>query len=268
MQEGMHMPPTENARKRQRPVHTATLVSSQPVSPELIRLSFTCPALVGMELPYTDHYVKLMFDDVTRTYTLRTFDTTTGAFDIDFVMHGDIGLAGPWAAQAQPGESINFKGPGGRWSPTTEYQNFVLAGDESAAPAVCAALDKLPEHASATVYLEINDKNSQFVVPTSPRITINWVYRDNGVYGVALAAAVRAGGISQEKTAWFIHGAAEMIKDLRRFLFVENSIAKQDVSISGYWRVGMSEDQWQSSKREFVASLEAEEEKLKGTSSE
>jgi len=28
------------------------------------------------------------------------------------------------------------------------------------------------------------------------------------------------------------------------------------VSISGYWRLGMTEDQWQSSKRDFVTELE------------
>ena len=57
----------------------------------------------------------------------------------------------------------------------------------------------------------------------------------------------------------FVHGVAEMIKDLRRFLFVELGLHRSDVSISGYWRSGMNEDGWQSSKHEFVAGMEAEE---------
>jgi len=47
-----------------------------------------------------------------------------------------------------------------------------------------------------------------------------------------------------------------MIKELRRFLFVDGGVDKKDVSISGYWRLGMTEDQWQSSKRDFVTELE------------
>ena len=53
-----------------------------------------------------------------------------------------------------------------------------------------------------------------------------------------------------------------MIKEMRRFLFVESEIPREDVSISGYWRIGMTEDQWQSSKQEFNAEIEAEEERL------
>src|SRR5690625_6660794 len=52
-----------------------------------------------------------------------------------------------------------------------------------------------------------------------------------------------------------------MIKEMRRFLFVESEIPREDVSISGYWRIGMTEDQWQSSKQEFNADIEAEEER-------
>lgn len=31
------------------------------------------------------------------------------------------------------------------------------------------------------------------------------------------------------------------------------------MSISGYWRTGMTEDLWQSTKREFVESMDAAE---------
>lgn len=54
-----------------------------------------------------------------------------------------------------------------------------------------------------------------------------------------------------------------MIKEMRRFLFVDSEIPRADVSISGYWRIGMTEDQWQSSKREFNAAIEQEEAQAK-----
>jgi hypothetical protein len=50
-----------------------------------------------------------------------------------------------------------------------------------------------------------------------------------------------------------------MIRDLRRFLFVDGGVAKEDVSISGYWRLGMVEDEWQASKRDFNREIEEAE---------
>jgi NADPH-dependent ferric siderophore reductase len=57
----------------------------------------------------------------------------------------------------------------------------------------------------------------------------------------------------------FVHGNAEMVKALRRFLFVDQRVDRKRVSISGYWRTGHTEDRWQATKGEFNASMEAEE---------
>ncbi|WRL65744.1 siderophore-interacting protein [Blastococcus brunescens] len=54
---------------------------------------------------------------MTRTYTVRAWDAETGELTIDFVHHGDEGLAGPWAAAAQPGDVIQLMGPGGAYAP-------------------------------------------------------------------------------------------------------------------------------------------------------
>ena len=54
-----------------------------------------------------------------------------------------------------------------------------------------------------------------------------------------------------------------MIKDVRKFLYVDGDIAKEDTSISGYWRLRMTEDEWQASKMEFNQSVEDEERALR-----
>src|SRR3954466_93637 len=90
---------------------------------------------------FTDHYVKLLFPPagatygapfdveqvraelpaeqwpMTRTYTVRAWDAGAGELTIDFVWHGDEGVAGPWAATAAPGDRIQFFGPGGGYAP-------------------------------------------------------------------------------------------------------------------------------------------------------
>lgn len=279
---------TAAPKRKPRKAHEATVTGRRQISPDLVRLSMNSPAFVGKELQFTDHDIKLLFvpEDadyswpfdieqiraeqprnmlpITRTYTLINLDSETGDFDVDFVTHGDSGLAGPWARKAGVGDKLGFLGPGGAWGPTAEYEHFVLAGDESAAPAISAGLKHLPEGTTATAYIEIEAEDRKFELPTREGVEIHWILRNGATHGTELSHAVREAGIPEgRKTSWFIHGVAEMIKELRRFLFVESEIPKKDVSISGYWRIGMTEDQWQSSKREFNAEVEAEEEKAR-----
>ena len=270
------MPPKNRVARQ------ATVVEVERIGPQMARLTFECPDLVGAPLPHTDHYVKILFPPagaeyswpfdadeirvtdpahapVTRTYSIRSHDPATGRATLDFVLHGDTGLAGPWAAAARPGDQVGFYGPGGAWHPTEDYEHFVLAGDEAAAPAIAAAIEALPPGATATAFIEIADAGSTFEIPQPENVRLVWVTRDGAPYGSALAAAVRSAGVPGTRTGWFVHGVAEMVKDLRRFLFVGQGIARSDVSISGYWRTGMTEDGWQSTKHEFVEAMESEE---------
>lgn len=276
------------ARRKPRKANEATVTGRRQLSPDLVRLSLNAPAFVGKDLEFTDHYLKLLFvpegadyswpfnveqvreqqprdkQPVTRTYTLINLDSSTGDFDVDFVTHGDAGLAGPWARVAEVGEKIGFFGPGGAWGPSVDYEHFIFAGDESAAPAIGAGLKRLPEGATATAYIEIEAEDRKFELPARDGVDIHWVIRNGATHGTELSRVVRQAGVPDGKnTSWFIHGVAEMIKEMRRFLFVESEVPKQDVSISGYWRIGMTEDQWQASKRDFNAEIEAEEQRAK-----
>jgi len=49
------------------------------------------------------------------------------------------------------------------------------------------------------------------------------------------------------------------VKDLRRYLKVERAIPLEQLSISGYWRRGLNEDGWQTSKREWNQQVEQEQ---------
>lgn len=231
------------------------------------------------ELPYTDHYLKLLFpppgadygvadtiehedDDratrpVTRTYTIRSFDPATRQMAVDFVVHGAEGIAGPWAAQATPGDRINFFGPGGSWRPEATAKHVLFAGDESALPAIAAGLAALPAGAQAYTLVEVGGPEDEQPLAGPAPI---WIYRSQAgtPCGVALARAVRAAELPEDLTA-FVHGSAEMIRDLRRYLFVERGIDRNKVSISGYWRSGQDEDAWQATKRAFVEQMYADE---------
>ncbi|QGN34715.1 siderophore-interacting protein [Microlunatus sp. Gsoil 973] len=250
----------ERLRRRGGPPKTATLLRKEWLNDSMVRLFFGGADVDQLsELEYTDHYLKILFPGpVTRTYTIRSLDRKTGELAIDFVVHGDEGLAGPWAATVDPGAVIEFRGPGGGYAPQEQYDAHLLAGDEAAIPAIAAAIERLPVQASAVAVLEVADADHRLAVP-SDRAEIVWVHRDGRPYGERLAEVVRERGLPEGRVQVFVHGNAGMVKDLRRYFFLECGLDRRDASISGYWRTGQNEDAWQAGKHEFVAQMEAEE---------
>lgn len=276
---------TDRAPRPARPLRTATVTATQRLTRDMVRVHLSGPDLAAIgPLQKTDSYIKILFPPrgagyawhfdpdaikerlpreqwpVTRTYTIRSLDPQQQRMSVDFVVHGDEGLAGPWAATARPGDVMAFRGPGGAWAPTATG-HLLLAGDEAAAPAIAAALDALPHDARASVFLEVADQHTHVPLRELPGVGVTWVHRDQSGerHGVALSRAVRGAGLPDGEVHAFIHGNADMIKELRAWLFVEHQVPRQNVSISGYWRTGQDEDAWQATKQDFVASMEAEQ---------
>jgi NADPH-dependent ferric siderophore reductase len=270
------------ARKPRKP-HTAQVVRTERITPHMQRVVFGGDGLSEFSAgTYTDHYVKLQFPaagvtypepfdmerireefpreqwPVTRTYTVRAWDPRTRELTVDFVVHGDEGLAGPWAAAAQPGQVLRMMGPGGGYTPSADADWHLIAGDESALPAVAAAVEALPDGAEARVFVEVTDAAEEQKVDTD--VEIVWLHRGTRPVGEALAEAVRALEFPAGRVQAFVHGEAGFVKELRKLLRVEKEIPREDLSISGYWRLGHNEDGWQASKREWNATVEAEQE--------
>lgn len=252
----------------------------------MVRVVFTGPDLVTMpELAFSDHYIKILFAPtgadyswpfdpeavkaqepaerwpVTRTYTIRSFDRDAAEMAVDFVVHGEEGLAGPWARSAAPGDSIGFFGPGGSYEVDHEADAHLLVGDEAAMPAIAATLEQLPDHVPARVFLEVDGPADQQPLRAGRATMVHWVHRQPGghAYGQALAAAVRATALPPGRLQAFVHGNADMVRELRRYLFLEQRLERRQVSISGYWRTGHTEDRWQATKGEFNQQMEADE---------
>jgi NADPH-dependent ferric siderophore reductase len=230
---------------------------------------------VMRDLPYTDHYIKMLFPPagapyawpfdpeqvkaeqapehwpITRTYTVRAYDAATDTMAVDFVVHGDEGIAGPWARRVQPGAEIGFYGPGGAFAPDQAADAHLLVGDEAALPAIAASLERLDRTARAHVFLEIEEADCRQPVCGPDGLELTWVVRGDRPHGEALAEAVRAAKLPKGSLSVFVHGNAYMVRDLRRYLCIEAGVTKSAISMSGYWRPGATEDLWQATKREF-----------------
>ena len=276
-------------RERGGPAHRGVVLRSEQLSPHMTRVVLGGDGLAQFDTRgQTDHYVKLLFPapgvtypepfDVrvireefpreqwptTRTYTVRRWDAETRELSIDFVVHGDEGLAGPWAAHAKPGDVLHFSGPGGGYAPEPEADWHLLAGDESALPAIAAALEALPAEATAHVFVEVESAEEEQKLEVPAGAVVRWIHREGAPIGEKLVAAVTGLEFPEGGPQVFVHGEATFVKELRRFLRVEKSLPLGRLSISGYWRLGHNEDGWQSSKREWNRQIEIEQEPAAG----
>ncbi|MEV0978290.1 siderophore-interacting protein [Streptomyces sp. NPDC049915] len=273
----------ERPGRKPRRVHSARVVRTERLTPHMQRVVLGGAGLAAFEADTcTDHYVKLLFPadgvtypepfdlervreefpreqwPVTRTYTVRSWDPEHRELTLDFVIHGDDGLAGPWATRVRPGETVRFMGPGGAYAPDPAADWHLLAGDESALPAIAAALEALPDGAVAHAFIEVAGVEEEQKIDSD--VDVVWLHRGDRPVGERLVEAVRALDFPEGRVHAFVHGEAACVKELRRLLRVDLGIPREDLSISGYWRLGHNEDGWQASKREWNARVEAEQE--------
>lgn len=274
----------QSARKAPR-AHEARVVRTERIAPHMVRIVLGGDGLAAFATAgYTDHYVKLLFppDGVTypepfdieriraelprdqwpaqRTYTVRAWDEAQRELTVDFVVHGDEGLAGPWAARAVAGDTVRLLGPGGGYAPDPEADWHLLVGDESALPAIAASLERLPEGTAAYAFIEVAEPDEELKIAAPESARVHWLPRRGRPVGEALVAAVRALDFPPGDVHAFVHGEAAAVKELRRHLRLDRGIPLNRLSISGYWRLGKTDEAWRAVKREWNAQVEREQE--------
>jgi len=253
---------SRTAARSPRPAIEFEVVASTRLSPSLVRVTLGGPGFAQFEdRPDTDKYVKLRFVTpapesltVTRTYTVRRVDGAAGTVDIDFVVHGDEGLAGPWAARVQPGATISLMGPGGGYLPRADADWHLFAGDLSAVPAIAAALEALSDDAVGEAVIEIDSVDAELSLAAPAGVRVRWVV-DPGHDPEHLASVVRSLAWRDGDVQVFAHGERESMKALRRVFFDERGLTRDQVSLSGYWARGRTEDRFQAEKREPIGRI-------------
>ncbi|MBV9794999.1 MAG: siderophore-interacting protein [Actinobacteria bacterium] len=241
-----------------RPRAVLSVLSREQLSPHTVRITAGGPGFEALRMnEFTDKYAKIIFADagVTRTYTLRRADPAGQQVTIDFVVHGDAGIAAPWAARAEAGDVLTMSGAGGAYRPDPDCDWHLFAGDESALPAICAALEALPADARGLAYLETSDPGEYLDAKPPSGVEISWLHRpEPGRKPGLLAEALLAGPWPAGRADVFAHGERESMKAIRRALKSRLRDGDQ-VSLSGYWAAGRTEDVFQSEKREPIGKV-------------
>lgn len=292
--------------------YRTTVAHRTQLSPNFLRVTLTGPDLVHFGTAGLDQRIKLVlplpdgsftdvgqFDETVgmmewyrrwrelpdetrnpiRTYTIRAVRPEAREIDVDFVLHGTEGPASAWASAAAPGAPLVVIGPDARadetggleWNPG-DAGSVLIAGDETAVPAICAIVESLPAHVTGSVYIEVPTEADALPLTAPEGVAIRWLARGSAAHGLRLSAAVHAWGEtraaedepaattgteladpSEDEVLWevpdaavgscyaWLAGEASTITALRRHLVRDLGIDRRSVAFMGYWRRGRAE---------------------------
>ncbi len=272
-----------------RPVHTFQVISSEQLTPHMIRLVLGGTGFDTFKpSEFADSYVKIVIvrDDVevdalpqpltldsfnelpeeqrpfVRTYTVRRVDADRREITVDFVVHGEHGVAGPWASSAQPGQPAYLMGPSGAYSPNLDADWHLLAADEAGLPALGAALEALPPNAVGWAFIEVSGPDDEIPLSAPEGVEVRWVYRggradlvpeDQAGDNAPLIASVTEAAWLPGQVHVFIHGEAQAVMhNLRPYIRNVRGVEAKWASISGYWRRGRTEETFRQWKAELA----------------
>lgn len=117
----------------------------------------------------------------------------------------------------------------------------------------------MPAGARVIAFVEVEGPAGEQKVATPDGIAPVWLHRGDRPIGEALVEAVTALEFPSTDVHAFVHGEAGFVKELRRHLRLERGIARERLSISGYWRLGETDEGWRAIKRDWNAAVEAEQ---------
>ncbi|MEM9348944.1 MAG: siderophore-interacting protein [Pseudomonadota bacterium] len=161
-------------------------------------------------------------------YTARSFDAQAGTIDVDVFEHVG-GRTTDWAKTVKPGEEVAIIGPGG--GGILKEIEIVLAGDETAFPAMSRILEALPAGARADLFFLSHSGAKDYPIPERDGSSLTWVtVRDaQELADVALNQALNL----SSPFLWFgaeKNGAAALRKDPRL-----SAVPKVKRYIAAYW---------------------------------
>ena len=256
------------------PLRRITVAAVHRVTPRLARVTFTGDDLAAFVLDAPDRQVKLYFprpgrplalppadldfsawyaaytaqDDRPwmRSYTIRAHDPATRTVDVDFVLHDHAGPATRWAMAARPGDTIAMFGPSDDYArpiPIVDSVRaadwFLLAGDETALPAIGTLLEALPDGTPAVAYVEIRDAAEEQPLPAGE---IHWIHRGARPHGEPLVETVTKADLPSGTPFVWLGGEAGTVRTLRRHLTGDRGVTKRQIDFTGNWRRALTQD--------------------------
>lgn len=243
--------------------------SIQQLTPRVLRLTLSGVELAGFVSAAPDDHVKLFvppaeqealqlpwieagrlrFADgaprpVARDYTPFRFEPGIANLDIHVVVHPGGHIA-RWARRARPGSPVGLAGPRGSYVFDEAPQDLLLAGDETALPAMRRWLRELPASARVLVLSEIQDRHERWEPETRASVHLRFVERGPLAPGQSwgLLQELRATPLSTSLQYAFVAGEAAAVGRMRQYLTESGALSVDRIGARGYWKLGAENHQ-------------------------
>jgi NADPH-dependent ferric siderophore reductase len=258
-------PTTVGARREPPRFRRVAVRRVEHLSPRMVRVTLAGPDLEGLTVEHPAASVRLLLPSpggqelvvpswngnefllpdgrrpTIRTFTPRRVDAEALELDVEIVIHGG-GVASEWVEVAEPGDPAAISGPGRGYAIDRDAPAFLLAGDETAIPAISQLLEALPAETPVQVHIEVAHPDARLALPDRPRATVEWCDLPPGASsGDALVAAVRGADLVPGTKVW-VAGEAAALQHIRRHLFEDRGLPRAQASVRGYWKHGRSGD--------------------------
>ncbi|TQN41187.1 NADPH-dependent ferric siderophore reductase [Blastococcus colisei] len=241
-----------------RPVDVLTVVGVRDVTPTVRRVALSgSPAAAGPTVnllvprvgdpapewprvakdgrivwPQGSHGVAL------RSYTARRQDPGVGEMEIDFVLHGD-GPAAAWAAAAAPGALLAVGGAASLGERPAGH--LLLAGDETALPAISRILAEAATTVRGLALVEVADATEEQPLPAPAGVTVRWLHRSGVAPGESTLLVDAVAGLDRPEGddvfAW-VAAESAAVRSIRADLRSRWGLGRAQHHAIGYWRRG------------------------------
>lgn len=224
---------------------TITVVRAERIATQMMRIVFQGNDLHDfVSLGFDDH-IKLFFptaagEPAMRDYTPRRFDAKARELWIDFFLH-EAGPATTWAAQAQPGQTLEIGGPRGSAIIALDgIGAHVFIGDETALPAIGRRLENLPADARALVVLEVDTGSAWPTPATAAALEFIRVERraETDAPAQGLIERLRTLVFPDARSFVWVALESQSARAVRRYLREERGIGKDWIKAAAYWKHG------------------------------
>ena len=262
----MSEPPIPVRTRRPPPAYRRVAVERVAwIGPRLVRVTFSGPSLVGLTVEQPAASVRLLVPSAGtsglvmpawngnefllpdgRRPLIRPFTPRRAGperLDLEIVVHdAATPSVSAWAQRAQPGDETAISGTGRGYEVDAAAPAFLLAGDESAIPAISDLLEVLPSSTPVTVHIEVAHPDGRVPLPDHPASAVTWHDLEPGLPpGDAFVAAVRAADVDASTRVW-VAGEAAAVQRVRRYLFEERALPRDTAWVRGYWKHGRAGD--------------------------
>ena len=127
---------------------------------------------------------------------------------------------------------------------------YLVAADPSALPVAAATLEAMPRDAKGICLFEVTAEEDRQDIDAPEGMEMHWLvhpYPDKA--STQQEDFLRKMAWPEGRVQTCIAGESGVIKSLRGYLHREKGIPREDTYISGYWKIGLVEDEHQKMKR-------------------